>query len=373
MQDSSQYKNEYIRRLGLYFYSLHLLASGVIEQSIALSTPVLVAMDKEFCVPKKVKELETLLRVILNLLVQTQDGLVDHHVWRDILQAVEEIDADLCILSPVFATVIKGGQYHLVELFCSLGMNPFSRPHGGKSAAIFGLASESDCVFDDKGYSRMFEAIFMGMRTYWMKKVAGLKEMDFSSGSMNDSKVWKDTGTLLERAVVTKPRFARYLIKNSDPDVASAAGATPLHRAILHNDEYLIKELIDAGLDPNAVGSIYLTDDECWDHPTLADQLIDRRYHNERWWDDLDCWDMAAMLKKPNTAFLAACRKAYFHSNKSISMEVHVDDDQSDLDDFSEFFKSQEKMSQNELEKAFKKRTTPPETHSPMGKAEDEA
>lgn len=274
----------------------------------------------------KIGQLEGLLQAILQILVETT--MLDMFVWKDILEVIEEVDEDFCMLTPVFATVLKEGRPQLTELFCSQGMNPFLRPFRGKSAAIFGLAADNakfwhDKCASDKGYTIMFDAIFTGMRKYWMRKVAGLKECDFSSSTMNSSSVWDDTGTLLERAVVTKPEFADFLIKNSEPDVASAAGATPLHRATLHNKESLMRDLIFAGLDPNAIGSMYITDDECWDHPTLADRLIDKTHHQKQYWDDKDCWEVAAMRKEPNTAFLSNCRKAYLRFTRSISTEVN--------------------------------------------------
>ena len=266
----------------------------------------------------KVEDAELCLQVVLNILVR--QTVLNLHIWEDILNAVDPKRA-ATLLTPIFTTVVQTERVELIELFCSYGFNPFSRPQGIAAPAIFGLVKEPSNIVN---FTHIFDAIFGGMRKYFMRVVAGLKEYDFSSSLMNNARVWQDSGTLLDKAVKHNSNFARYLIKHSNPKVG-----TPLHWAVLVGDLSVIDELVSAGLSPYDEGSLYLSNDDLWKRPTLASRFIDESLHDKRWWENVDPDQLSTMRKEPISEFLYQCFKTHL-ADSSTSLETNVGSDTDD-------------------------------------------
>ena len=284
----------------------------------------------------KINEMETLVKVMLDILARKTVLEID--VWEQILDAFDFENTSMALLTPVFAAVLQSGRLDLIELFCFRGMNPFTKPTGSPAPAIFGLASKKAGTLTETNYLHIFQHIFAGMKRFWIRKVAGIKEQDYSKQGRHYQYDWRDTGTLLQRAITSNHGFADFLITYSDPEVKSGHNWTPLHEATLVDDRLLMSRLLYLGHDPSEMGTRYIKDEE-YDHAegSLTKRFVKDSSSTHQWWDDVDCYDLSTMRKESNAKFLSEHRKKYlarpksppppYTSLSSLNVEVGAEDE----------------------------------------------
>lgn len=263
-------------------------------------------MNHEDCDCEHCHEFAVHLRMIMQLLLR--QTLLDLSVWDDILKT---LGTKMSLLTPIFTSVMQSERVELIELFCSHGFNPFSKAQESTAPAIFGLAKKTS---DTDDYGPIFKAIFKGMEKYYMRVVAGFKEYD------ND-RDWQETGTLLDKAIKHNPNLASYLIEKSNPKVG-----VPLHWATVFGEKPIIKALIKAGLSPYEEGSLYLTKEDMYGCPTLADRFIDESLHNKEWNIRVDAEQLSTMRKNSLSEFIYQCCKDHL-TDSSTSLEGNVGSD----------------------------------------------
>ena len=266
-------------------------------------------------------EYATCLQTILQILAR--ETVLNLNIWNDIIEVMGP-KKSATLLTPVFITVIQTERVELIELFSSYGFNPFSRAPGTTAPAIFGLVKEPTNIVN---FKHILKGIFNGMEKYYMSILAGLKEYDLSASAFNNACEWEHSGTLLDKAVKHNSNLAHYLIKHSNPRVG-----VPLHWAVVLNKKALIKDLIHAGLSPYEEGSLYLSKDDLWEHPSLTSRFLDEALHDKKWNINVDPDQLTSMLKEPISDYFYDVCKNYL-TERSSSLEVNVGSDVEELEE----------------------------------------
>jgi uncharacterized protein len=81
--------------------------------------------------------------------------------------------------------------------------------------------------------------------------LASAKALVAHGANVNDAEAWGVSAVTMAAHAGYTPLVEFLLEKGADPN-AGKAGFTPLHAAVMHRDEAMVKALLDAGADPNA-------------------------------------------------------------------------------------------------------------------------
>lgn len=206
----------------------------------------------------------------------------------------------------IFFEAIKKGHLQVIKIFSELGVNAFKiaedeKEEENKKPPIFGLAYlHNDKIEPDQ----ILQTIFSGMKEYYMEKLARARKGAFSYSRPPKDDCEAQPKTLLEECIcVGNTRVTDYLIEHSNSNVQGPYGTTPLHWAVLKNNEPLIIKLLKQGLCPYDEGVFDLSRHE---ESGLVYKCFDGSYQNMKraLQQGSDCFELAKLRVPPNHDFL---------------------------------------------------------------------